>query len=494
MLKRVVTFLIFLFISTLWVSSTHAFGPEEWTQYRMNETNNPVFNDAGGEPLDMTSFLTDNEVRATPVVVGERLFVGNHESGELLAFDITSGERIWEAQAPNWVHSEMIFHEEKLYVGYGNRFFQEPELRGHRDNGVLSLDADTGEVLWEYKTPGQVMPTPAYFDGHVYAATGDQHLYKLDADTGNPVHKEDIGHVVSMSSPVISKEQLFVGGGAPQPYTFTAYDLADDSISWQTEFDKVYSGLDDVPPVTADGLVVTSAVSNSREVPYYEVYREQGLWQAYLKKIQAVVSGNLATVDAGGPHHVLYAMDTDTGDIAWEASIGPGEPVQNNKSGAPMIYEDRIFVGSPFTKSFYAFDLKSGEKEWEFANAAIKAPPVAEDGIVYFTNASGFVHALDTETGTELAAKELGGTLAPSGPVLINDTLLTGSQDNNVYAVPTADLLDSPPLQEEPEEEPAPHLAAEFFLLYIVPFLTLISLILLVFLLVQKKKRKSAYS
>ncbi|WP_252311944.1 hypothetical protein [Sinobaca sp. H24] len=75
-----------------------------------------------------------------------------------------------------------------------------------------------------------------------------------------------------MSSPVISGEQLFVGGGAPQPYTFTAYDLADDSISWQTEFDTVYAGLDDAPPVTADGLVVTSAVSNSREVPYYEVY------------------------------------------------------------------------------------------------------------------------------------------------------------------------------------------------------------------------------
>ncbi|WP_252311942.1 hypothetical protein [Sinobaca sp. H24] len=70
MLKIVVTFLIFLSVSTLWVSSAYAFGPEEWTQYRMNETNNPFFNDANGEPLDMTSFLTDNEVRATPVVVG----------------------------------------------------------------------------------------------------------------------------------------------------------------------------------------------------------------------------------------------------------------------------------------------------------------------------------------------------------------------------------------------------------------------------------------
>ncbi|WP_252311943.1 PQQ-binding-like beta-propeller repeat protein [Sinobaca sp. H24] len=88
-----------------------------------------------------------------------------------MAFDITSGERIWEAQAPNWVHSEMIFHENVLYVGFGNRFFQEPELRGRGDNGVLALNADTGETLWEYKTPGQVMPTPAYFKGHVYAAT-----------------------------------------------------------------------------------------------------------------------------------------------------------------------------------------------------------------------------------------------------------------------------------------------------------------------------------
>lgn len=493
MFKTAAKCFIFLLIPACWLSTADAFGPEEWTQYRMNETNNPVFDDSSLEPLELSSFLTDNEVRATPVVVGERLFVGNHESGELLAFDISTGERVWEAQAPNWVHSEMIFHENVLYVGYGNRFFQEPELRGRGDNGVLALNADSGEVLWEYETPGHVMPTPAYFDGHVYAATGDQHLYKLDADTGEPVHQENIGHVVSMSSPVISDDQLYVGGGAPQPYTFTAYDLADDSIAWQTEFDTVYAGLDDVPPVTADGLVVTSAVSDTMEVPYYEAYREEGIWNAYLGKLQAVFSGNFTTVDTGGPHHVLYGMHTDTGDIVWEASMGKGDMVQNNKSGAPMIYEDRVFIGSPFTESFYAFDLQSGKKEWEFSNAVIKAPPAAKDGIVYFTNAAGAVHALDAESGKELAGKELGGTLAPSGPILINDTLLAGSQDYNVYAVPTAELLDSPPLQEEVVEEPAPHLASEFFLLYIVPLLVAASFILMLLFISKRKKKKYAY-
>src|SRR5699024_1615973 len=92
------------------ISFGEQFGPEEWHQYRMKSDKNAVF-DNGSDSLEFKKFQTAEEVRATPVVVGNKLFIGNHESGDLFAFDVNTGEEIWHNQAPNWIHSEMIYHD-----------------------------------------------------------------------------------------------------------------------------------------------------------------------------------------------------------------------------------------------------------------------------------------------------------------------------------------------------------------------------------------------
>ncbi|MHC0552791.1 outer membrane protein assembly factor BamB family protein [Salinicoccus sp. CNSTN-B1] len=104
-------------------SATAAFGAQEWTQYRLSPDNNAVI-DSGHEPLEYMTLETDDEVRATPVVADGKVFIGNHNSGDIMAFDLDNGERVWHNTAPNWIHSEAIYHEGLVYVGYGNRFFQ----------------------------------------------------------------------------------------------------------------------------------------------------------------------------------------------------------------------------------------------------------------------------------------------------------------------------------------------------------------------------------
>lgn len=408
----VTAFILTLTLSPL-LAEGAGFGPDEWNQYRLNSDKNAVF-DNGSEPLEFQTLETADEIRSTPVVVGNRLFVGNHNTGDLFAFDLTTGEELWHNQAPNWVHSEMIFQDGKVFVGFGNRYFQDNGIRGTGESGILALDADEGEILWKYNTEGEVMPTPAFYEGAVYITTGDKSLYKLDPDTGELLHKEELGSTVSMSAPNITDDTLYVGGSGPLPYTFSAYDLTNDEIEWQTEYPDVFAGLDDVPPAVSDNIVVTTAL----------------------------------TGDSDNPEHWLYAMDAETGEMIWEESLGVGDFVKNNKSGAPIIYEGNIYVGSPITKTFYAYDLTSGEKLWQFENEVMKAPPVAQDGIVYFSNTKGMVYALDAETGELLGEKELNGTLAPSGPIIMNDTLIVGSQDSNVYVVPLTDIVDEEKMEQ----------------------------------------------
>ncbi|MFD2637640.1 outer membrane protein assembly factor BamB family protein [Piscibacillus salipiscarius] len=458
MKSKLILFSTIIAIFILPISSlAESFGPDNWHQYRLNSDKNAVF-DNGSEPLEELKLKTADEIRATPVVVGNKLYVGNHNSGDLFAFDLTTGEQLWNSKAPNWIHSEMIYNEGTLYVGFGNRYFQDNGIRGTGESGVLAVDAETGEEVWKFNTEGEVMPTPAYKDGYVYAATGDKHLYKIDAETGEQVHQEELGSTVSMSSPNITGDTLYVGGSGPKPYMFYAYDLENDSIKWKTPFKDVVAGLDDVPVAVSDNIAITTAVEGSYE----------------------------------DPNHKIYALDTETGEINWEDSFGKGDMVKNNKSGAPIIYEGNVYVGSPITKTFYAYDLKTGERLWTFKDEVMKAPPVAKDGIVYFTNTVGVVNALDAETGELLNSKELGGTLAPSGPIIINDTLIVGSQDSNVYVVPLNNIVNS--IQngdEEPsesnetsEEEVAPD-ADNNYLWYAV--LIILAIAVVAFIMKRKK-------
>lgn len=76
----------------------------DWSQYRATPTNNTHVV-TGGAQIFSGTIPTANEVRATPVVADGKVFVGSHGSGELQAFDLATGELLWQAQAPNWVHS-----------------------------------------------------------------------------------------------------------------------------------------------------------------------------------------------------------------------------------------------------------------------------------------------------------------------------------------------------------------------------------------------------
>src|SRR5690625_6613534 len=63
--------------------------------------------------------------------------------------------------------SEMIYHNGKVYVGFGNRFFQDNGIRGTGENGVLALDADSGDILWKFNTPGEDRKSTRLNSSHV---------------------------------------------------------------------------------------------------------------------------------------------------------------------------------------------------------------------------------------------------------------------------------------------------------------------------------------
>jgi outer membrane protein assembly factor BamB len=396
----------------------------------MSATHNAVFSN-GSPTLPDGHFHTDGEVRATPVVVGNRLYVGNHLTGGLFAFDVVSGQQLWGnlrpywRHAPNWVHDDMIVADGRVYLGYGNRVFDNANVRGTGASGVMALDPTTGATLWNHPTRGEVMPAPAYWHGEILAATGGARILALDAKTGDTLWAVRLPGWVSMSSPAIKGSTLYVGA----LNSVVAIALETHTELWV--FHAVGS-FTDVPPAISDGgiLVITAVV------PYHAMTAaEKKRWPHTMQYVE-----------------FAYGLSAKTGKLLWQSLMGHGPNQLNNTSGAPTVAHGKMYVGSPYTDSFFCFDVKTGKKLWEFrVNAAIKGAPVIHDGLVFFGDTKGFLHVLDADTGRlirdgegNLAVKRrVGGSLtdsrnialAPGGPIIINDDIFVGSQDEFVYRV-----------------------------------------------------------
>ncbi|TAA72880.1 hypothetical protein D2909_04355 [Planococcus salinarum] len=484
--------IIMISVSCMAPAFAEDFGPSEWHQYRLNSENNPVYHSDFDGVMEET-IDTNDEVRSTPVIVGNNVFIGNHNTGDIYSYDLVNEEMNWQAQAPNWIHSEIIHANDQLFVGFGNRYFQAGGTRGTGKSGLVSLDPESGEILWTFETEGEVMPTPAFFDNTVYITTGDRHLYAIDPDTGDEKWKLEIGHTVSMSSPNIKDGILYVGAGSPRPYTFSAVDLAERELVWQTELENVTAGLDDVPPAIHDNLVITTALVESDEkTSVREIYNRSGVMTTYKHSFQLIIGDLINEPAEVLQNHFIYAMDRDTGEVVWEEKLGMGLMVPNNKSGAPIVYDGKIFVGSPITKSFYAHDAETGEKLWTHESNVNKAPPVADGGIVYFTDAKGFVYAFNADNGELVGKKHLGGTLAPSGPVIMNDHLIVGGQDSNVYVLPTSDIIGSNEEGQEQSRTSNESSGSDFsyiFFIYIIPILVLVFTIVLIILVITRLRK-----
>lgn len=421
------------------LAQQHPFGPAEWPQYRMGPTRNAVFGN-GSPALPDHQFKTRDPVRATPVVVGDHLYIGNHLGGGLFAFDIRTGDLLWGndnpdwRHAPNWVHSDMVYVDGRIYLGYGNRVFRSADVRGTGASGVMAIDPATGATLWQHPTEGEVMPTPAYWHGEILATTGAGRLLALDAKSGRLAWQLKLPGWVSMSSPAVKGDTLYVG----VQNAVVAVDLDAHRELWT--YHETGSFTDVPPAVSDDGVVVITA----EKYHTFMTPAERRRWP-----------------DAHQYVEFAYGFDARTGKLRWKTLMGQGPEQANNTSGAPAIAGGRVYVGSPYTDSFFCFDVDTGRKLWEYrVNAPIKGAPAIAGGLVFFGDTQGFLHVLDVATGRRpldrhgnpIGKRKLGGSLsaaktvalAPGGPVVINQNIFVGSQDDFVYSVSIPKWLGRP--------------------------------------------------
>jgi outer membrane protein assembly factor BamB len=179
----------------------------------------------------------------------------------------------------------------------------------------------------------------------------------------------------------------------------------------------------------------------------------------------AAIAGN--TVYVGSMDEHLYALDLATGKVKWSYKMGPVK-------AAVAVAGDAVYVGNA-DGIFHCVDAATGQKRWtyetgaeigagaNFTNDAVlfgsgdetlycltragkerwkfKVPggpvlgtPVVVGGRTFAAGCDSTLHVIDTATGKELGAVDLGGQVGATAAV-VGDELYLGTMANQLLAV-----------------------------------------------------------
>jgi outer membrane protein assembly factor BamB len=266
---------------------------------------------------------------------------------------------------------------------------------GDASGTVYGLALKNGKVLWRFKTKGPVYSTPAVADGLAVFGSTDGNIYAITADRGQEVWRVQTERPV-VASPVVSNGRVFIGSSERE---FRALKLADGKPAWE------FGGL--------GGFVETRPLVYQNKVIF-------GAWDQNLYAID-VQTGELAWSWKGDHPGVLYspaacwpvaadgkiflvapdrqmtAISAATGKQLWRT----GEYKVRESIGLGRNPE-YVYVRA-MNDFFYAFSARNHQKVWEqnahFGYDINSAMLVEKGGVVFYGTKNGLLFALDSRTG-----------------------------------------------------------------------------------------------
>ncbi len=270
---------------------------------------------------------------------------------------------------------------------------------------AVRLDEFGGEALWSFP------------DDDIEA----EKEIELDAVYGPPLFAGDRIILAAFSGEVVALSRE--GRYAPAQGSWRRDDVRGSIVGG-----AVLAGGRLIFGTTAEHLYVRSAGDGGDSPPWpRDGRRLKGeIWA------QPVVLGGAlfaATTDGN-----LYAFDLETGEELWDEPFDAGGAVVDLSA----IDEGLLFVPT-LHKRVWLVDIASGRP----VRAAFRAEgwvwtsPAVADGVAYFGDFGGVVHALDLATGRELWSYDAEEKVKAQS-VIIGNTLIVGDEGGSVHFVDLA--------------------------------------------------------
>jgi outer membrane protein assembly factor BamB len=430
---------LWLVIAALFVAAP-VFG-DDAAMFRGNPQHTGVYKAAGVPTFTKIKwkFHTRGMVISSPAIANGTVYVGSTD-GNLYAVDLETGEQKWKFATHVRVTSSPAVANGVVYFG-------------SYDGNFYALDAANGQLKWKFKTEGEhryaathihgsepaaeTMPdpfdfylsSPVIWNGAVYFGSGDGNIYAVAADSGKLVWKFKTGNVVH-ASPAISEGTLFVGSWDTY---FYALDAASGKEKWRFKTGDDPDIHNQIGIQSSAAVVDGTVYFGCRDSKLYALNASTGEKKWVFDNKGSWVIGSPAVRDGK-----IYFSTSDSG-LLYGAGARTGEKLFSMKFiwpmfSSPAIAGNMLYIGSEEGK-LLTVDLTAQKPGWVFQTdgsrengAALTKPDGSPKYEAAFTD--NFYDGLVTGV-----TKMLSVGMVLSSPVVVGNTVYFGSTDGNLYAL-----------------------------------------------------------
>jgi outer membrane protein assembly factor BamB len=263
--------------------------------------------------------------KASPVIDGDILYQNNSVDG-LVAVDATSGQILWRKKIEYGSESTPVIKDGVLFVGAN-------------DGQFYALEKETGALKWTFPTRTESLGSPVISGNLVIFLASNNVVYALDKDSGQQkwtyLRRELFNITVrGASKPALYKGNAILGFSDG---VVAALRVSDGKLIWERTLNLKKRFKDIDSPIVIEG---NQAFATGFDDQVYCFNPESGdlIW----------------TIDAGGVHAVtltdslLFFATTDgriiganknSGKIQWEYPLASGIATK------PLLYKDILVVG-----------------------------------------------------------------------------------------------------------------------------------------------------
>ena len=315
---------------------------------------------------------------------------------------------------------------------------EEPARKPSVDN-QLDFDRNWRVDLGSPIDEGDAVLSPVLSGSHIYAASTNGRIEKIEAETGRRVWRTDLDDTTISAGVSIGLGLLLTGTDQGVVY---AINVDDGSINWQTTLTSEILA----PPVVGDAMVVARSIDG--KVYGLEPFDGEIAWTISRQLPRLTIRGESkplvvqGIVITGFPDGTLAAVEESNGRALWDFPISFAQG--NNEidrladiDTTPLLVGNYVYVSS-YQEITHALNIPEQRIEWSADVSSIHS--FAFDAAhLYISDKEGEVHQLDRASGDIVWSQDGLRLRRTSGPISVGPHVLVGDGDNILYAMSKED-------------------------------------------------------
>lgn len=364
--------------------------------------------------------------------------------------------------------------------------FRGPNGAGVSDARGIPTQWSGHDINWKVSLPGSGHSSPVVWGEKIFLMSTDEQAGKnlilcVRADDGSIAWRQDLAFApfqkhkfnsFASSTPTVDAEKVYVCWSTPAQFMVAAFDHDGKKI-WDRDIGPFVSQHGSgASPVLFDGKII---LPNEQEGQSFLIALDaktgKTRWQTSRSSVSTTYStpcvyqpkGQKPVLIFNSQAHGIYAVDPETGNVAWEYT----KAFDKRSVSSPIVAGDLIFGscgsggGGNYVVAVRAGDRASGkapELAYELRRSAPYVPTGVVDGVLVFLwGDGGIVTCLHAPTGAVQWQERVGGNFFGS-PVLVEKRIFCVSSSGEVVVIEASDrfqVLARNPLDETTHTTPA---------------------------------------